>query len=229
MQKRFLVVTKLEDGGVQVHKMKEWLRAHPQSVPSGLDATTSTSHQLRNALRRQGWTVDEDDSEVRLTPPGMLPPDKKSDADDFESEESNTASFGLESHLQDFIAANIETISVEGRRLKLYVDVSGTDGIEYPTSVGRIDILAVDHSQDFFVFELKRARSPDHAIGQLARYMGWVKETIGKDKNVFGVIVAREISEGLRFAAAMVPNVSLFEYEVNFKLNPAHQITRKNR
>src|SRR5208337_498229 len=48
---------------------------------------------------------------------------------------------------------------------------NGRSGIEFPTAVGPIDILAIDASGDFFVFELKRARSPDHAIGQPTRYM----------------------------------------------------------
>ena len=72
------------------------------------------------------------------------------------------------------------------------------------------------------VFELKRARSPDHAIGQLSRYMGWITSTIGRGKKVRGVIVAKEIGQNLRYSVAVVPNVSLFEYEVKFELKAAH-------
>jgi endonuclease len=116
---------------------------------------------------------------------------------------------------------------VKGKKLRLYVDPTGRDGIEYPTAVGPIDILAVDDSGSFFVFELKRARSPDRAIGQLARYMGWVGQTIGKNRAVNGIIVAKEISENLRYAVSVVPQVSLFEYEVEFRLKPAQQIASK--
>jgi hypothetical protein len=100
----------------------------------------------------------------------------------------------------------------------LYDDPTGRDGLEFPTAVGPIDILAIDETLDFVVFELKRARSPDRAIGQLARYMGWVKQTIGKGRKVRGVIVARTISENLRYAVAVIPEVTLFEYEVSFEL-----------
>ena len=48
------VVIPREDGGVEVHPLKEWLRQHPDQVPAGLDATSSTSHQLRYGLRRLG-------------------------------------------------------------------------------------------------------------------------------------------------------------------------------
>jgi hypothetical protein len=111
-----------------------------------------------------------------------------------------------------------------GKKLKLYVDPTGRDGIEFPTSTGPIDILAIDESGGFFVFELKRARSPDRAIGQVARYMGWVRQTIGRDKLVQGIIVAKEISEALRYAVSVVPNVSLFEYQVEFRLRRAHDL-----
>jgi RecB family endonuclease NucS len=113
---------------------------------------------------------------------------------------------------------------VRGKRLRLFVDPTGRDGIEFPTAVGPIDILAVDESGAFFVFELKRARSPDRTIGQLARYMGWVRQTIGKDREVNGIIVAKEISDSLRYAASVVPNVSLFKYEVEFRLKAAQEI-----
>ncbi len=232
--KRFNIVVAKEDGGVELYAMKEWLRQHSQHVPSGLDATSSTSHQLRNGLRRMGWSVQETPSEVRLILPGAGVAEAAVGAvlgEELDSEEPETleASFGLEFQLRDFIAQNISTIDLQGRRLRLYVDPTGRDGIEFPTAVGPIDILAVDDSGAFFVFELKRARSPDYAMGQLTRYMGWVRQTIGKDREVNGVIVAKEISDSLRYAVTVVPNVSLFEYEVEFHLKPANDIHRGDR
>jgi endonuclease len=225
--KRFNVVVPKEDGGIELYPMKQWLRQHSQNVPPGLDPTSSTSHQLRNGLRRLGWGVQETSAEVRLIPPGVSMAEEALDAvlgDEEEGEdvEPSGASFGLEYQLRDFLAQNLQSVDVHGKRLRLYVDPAGRDGIEYPTAVGPIDILAVDETGAFFVFELKRARSPDRAIGQLARYMGWVRQTIGKGHAVSGVIIAKEISGNLRYAVSVVPNVSLFEYEVEFHLKPAH-------
>ena len=225
--KRFVVAVPNEDGGVELYAMKEWLRQNSKYVPSGLDATLSTSHQLRTALRHSGWTVEETPSEVRLMLPGsgevvseLLNAGEPEEAEP----ETPEASFALEYQLRDFIAQNIASIDVMGSRLRLYVDPTGRDGIEFPTAVGPIDILATHPSGAFYVFELKRARSPDHAMGQLTRYMGWVKQTIGKDRDVHGVVVAREISASLRYAVSVVPNVSLFEYEVAFKLKAARDL-----
>lgn len=227
--KRFNVVISKNDGGVEMYPMKEWLRRHPDDNPSGLDPTSSTSHQLRDALRRSGWAVQETETEVHLIKPDSSgkPPELANvlgtDSED-DVAEPTEATFSLEYQLRDFIAQNLGGLSINGKRLKLYVDQTGRDGVEYPSAVGPIDILARDQEGSFFVFELKRARSPDHAIGQLARYMGWVKETIGKGCGVYGVIVAKMIGENLRYSVHAVPNVSLFEYDVVFNLRPAHQI-----
>jgi hypothetical protein len=62
-------------------------------------------------------------------------------------------------------------------------------------------------------------------LGSWLGYMGWVQRTIGRGREVFGVIVAKSISENLRYAASMVPNVRLFKYEVEFQLRPANDLT----
>ncbi len=221
--RRFNIADPKANGSVEFHAMKPWLRDHQDQVPAGLDATSSTSHQLRDGLKRTGWSVQETAGEVRLIPPGMSAPEVLGNAAEPDEEEFLEASFGLENQLRDFIAQNVSTIDVNGKRLRLYVDPTGKKGIEFPTATGPIDILAIDDVGAFFVFELKRARSPDSAIGQLTRYMGWVRQTIGRDREVKGIIVAREITDGLRYAVSVVPNVSLFEYEVSFRLIPVQE------
>jgi hypothetical protein len=222
--RRFNVVIAKDDGGVEIYPMKEWLRQHPDRIPAGLDPTTSTSHELRNGLKKMGWSVQDTDNEVRLIMPGAANVETNVNAVLGDEEPDNDAqpeaAFGLEYQLRDFLAQNLSAVRVEGRKLHLYVDPTGRDGVEYQTAVGPIDILATDETGAFVVFELKRARTPDHAIGQLSRYMGWVKQTIGKGGIVRGVIVARTISDNLRYSVGVIPDVSLFEYEVSFQLRP---------
>jgi endonuclease len=221
--KRFNVVIAKDDGGVEIYPMKEWLRQHRDRVPVGCDPTSSTSHELRNALKKMGWSVQTTAQEVRLVMPGADKINVDDVLGDGETEEDAQLepTFTLEYQLRDFLAQNLGVIPVEGRKLHLYVDPTGRDGIEFPTAVGPIDILATDDTGTFVVFELKRARSPDHAIGQLTRYMGWVKQTIGKGQKVRGVIVAKTIGDNLRYAVGVIPDVSLFEYEVSFQLKPS--------
>lgn len=227
MAQRHIVVLPQDDGSLQIQPLKEYLRQNPDALPD-LDPSSSTSHQLRAALKRKGWSMQETPSEIRLIEPGARDIAKvdqilgSSDEEEFEPSETIGAVFAMEYQLRDFLAANLEVVKVKDRRLRLYVDPTGRDGVEFPTGVGPIDILATDQNGDFVVFELKRASSPDRAVGQLARYMGWVKQTIGRERNVFGVIVAKTINQNLQYAVSVVPNVALFEYQVEFHLRPAH-------
>ena len=82
--------------------------------------------------------------------------------------------FVLEKYLEDFIVSNFRAI-FKGD-LTIYEDSEG-NGQQYYTEVGPIDILAVEFkSKSFVVIELKKGRSSDQVIGQVLRYMGWVKK-----------------------------------------------------
>jgi hypothetical protein len=127
--------------------------------------------------------------------------------------------FPLESHLRDFLARNITSLQIDGRKLQLYVDDSGRAGVEYPTPMGPIDILAIDEADNYVVFELKLNRGSDSAVGQILRYMGWVQHKLAKSK-VKGVIVARKMSEKMKYAVSLTPDITLFEYELQFSVHP---------
>ena len=128
--------------------------------------------------------------------------------------------FALESHLRDYLAQNLANNADFGAALTVYTSQDGRDGVEFQTDVGPIDILATTPDGDFHVFELKLGRGPDAALGQILRYMGWVSQHLANGKKVFGVVLAAEISEKLRYAATQVPNVRLMEYELRFVVRP---------
>lgn len=131
--------------------------------------------------------------------------------------------FALEAHLRDYLAKNLPKLAGHDAALGLY-RTDDRDGVEFQTDVGPIDILATGNG-DFYVFELKLARGPDSALGQILRYMGWVKKHLAGDANVFGVIVASDIGEKLRYAATQVPNVRLMEYELKVDLHAVSLVT----
>jgi restriction system protein len=69
------------------------------------------------------------------------------------------------------------------------------------------------------VVELKRGRASDVVVGQILRYMGYVKEQIAEpDQIVEGAIIALEDDQKLRWALAAVPSISFYRYQVSFKL-----------
>ena len=84
-------------------------------------------------------------------------------------------------------------------------------------------MLAIDRNKkEFVVIELKKGRSSDVVVGQILRYMGWVKENLAVNDydqyNVRGIIISKEKDERLEYALKMLQNVSVFLYSVSFEL-----------
>lgn len=142
-------------------------------------------------------------------------------SDEFETEgetedQDERFLFPIEANLRDFLIKNLKTI--KGLNLKLFVDEQGRDGKEYPTHVGPIDILATDEDGNFYVFELKLSNGPDRALGQILRYMGWIRKNVAGSKFVKGIIVANKMDDKIKYAVSMVSDVSLYEYEMKFEV-----------
>lgn len=132
--------------------------------------------------------------------------------------------FVLEKYLEEFIISNFDKIFKS--RLVLYRDPEGSFGQQFiidseGKQIGRIDILAKDvESGNFVVIELKKGRESDQVIGQLLRYMGWVKENLCENnQNVTGYVICKDIDERLRLAVSMVADmIKIKRYKVDFEL-----------
>lgn len=69
--------------------------------------------------------------------------------------------------------------------------------------VGRSDLIYTDESGSLVVIELKRGMASDQAVGQVLRYIGYVKENIASpDQKVHGWIIAGDYDEHLRLSAS---------------------------
>ncbi len=69
------------------------------------------------------------------------------------------------------------------------------------------------------VVELKKGRASDSVIGQIQRYMGYVKEVIAEDnQQVKGVIIALDDDIRIRRALAVTNNIEFYRYQVSFRL-----------
>lgn len=137
------------------------------------------------------------------------------DETDDESDRIISSEFAFESDLRNYLAKNLQMI---GPGLKLYED-EGFDGVEYPVGGRYIDILAVDSDESFIVIELKVSRGYERTVGQILRYMAWVKQNLANGKAVRGLIVAKDISEDLKLAVSMIPAIALYEYELSMKVH----------
>lgn len=134
-----------------------------------------------------------------------------------ESSPINQGLFYMEKQLEDFIIENWDKTEF-GTKYNLIYEDGELISQQYQTDIGKIDILAKDKlTKSYVVIELKKNQTSDDTVGQLARYMGWVKKN-KNDNNVKGVIVAGKYDNKLDHARIMFPNTEVFLYEVNFKL-----------
>jgi hypothetical protein len=128
---------------------------------------------------------------------------------------SGASEFAYEKDLQNFLSKNLPLIEPS---LHLYEE-EGITGIEFPAGNRFIDILALDRDNNYVVIELKVSRGYDRVVGQLLRYMAWIKKNqADAGQSVRGVIVAREISDDLLLACSELDSVDLYEYHLSVSL-----------
>lgn len=127
--------------------------------------------------------------------------------------------FAMEKHLEDFLVKNWAQTEL-AQDFKIYEEDGELVGQQYGTDAGPIDILAVSKDgQRLLVVELKRGRVSDVVVGQILRYMGYVKEQIAEPhQTVEGAIIALDDDQKLRWAIAVVPSIRFYRYQVSFKL-----------
>lgn len=132
----------------------------------------------------------------------------------------NEATFLLEKYLEEVMVSNWDKINFD-EELKIFEDENGNTGRQFYTEeVGYIDILAKDKNDDFVVLELKKGRSSDEVVGQVLRYMQWVRRNLcNGSQKVRGLIVVGERNTKLEHAVAEVSDkVGLKLYKTSFRL-----------
>ena len=203
----------------------QWFAEHYPNVKQG----TVAAHLVRlstNAPSRLQYSARADRSDdkffkidgshFRLYEPGR-DPTPISDLSPGVEEPSETSpgvseEFAYEHDLRDYLARNLHILEPS---LKLYTD-EGITGVEFPVGGRYIDILAVDKTGGYVVIELKVSKGYDRVVGQLLRYISWIKKNHAEpEQGVRGIIIAKQISEDLRLACSEVPSVSLYEYALS--------------
>ena len=127
--------------------------------------------------------------------------------------------FALEKHLEDFLVNNWKNTEL-GRTFDIYEEEGELVGQQYPSDTGPIDILAISKDrQTLLVVELKKGRVSDNVVGQIQRYMGYVKDELAEDtQNVKGVIIGLEDDIRIKRALSVTQNIEFYRYRVNFEL-----------
>ncbi len=125
-----------------------------------------------------------------------------------------------EEELRTYLAElGISVIGSEYADYEMYEDEEGNIGELYTTPVGEIDLL-YEHvnSGDFVVVELKRTQeTSDQVVGQISRYIGWVKNELVDGSQVHGLIVTQTASRRLKYAVQALADCKLATYKLDFQ------------
>jgi len=127
--------------------------------------------------------------------------------------------FALEKHLEDFLVKNWGSTEL-GQDFDVYQEEGEFVGQQYPTDTGPIDILAISKDKKkILVIELKKGRASDVVVGQVLRYMGYVKEELAEmNQTVHGIIIALEDDPKTKRALSVTQNIDFYTYRIDFKL-----------
>lgn len=150
-----------------------------------------------------------------------------SEADQLETEPDSEASgeFVKERHLQQYLVNHWDQIGFSDE-WEIYSDADDpAAGVEFSTGIGRPDLLLTHTSESrVCVVELKRGGTSDRAVGQLLRYIGWVDahldelEGVDSGAKVEGRLIVNDASEKLAYAVEAIPRVTLYQYEMEVRL-----------
>ena len=126
--------------------------------------------------------------------------------------------FAFEKYLENFLVQNWDQTEL-GKDYEIFESEEG-NGQQFPVDTGNIDILAISKDKkELLVVELKRGKAADAAVGQILRYMSYVKDELAEDgQSVKGIIIALDDDQKIRRALSLVPDVGFFRYQMNFKL-----------
>ena len=105
--------------------------------------------------------------------------------------------FILENGLEEAVKKNLSQLKLklaeESIRQQCMLDIG----------IGRTDLICTDEQGNYVVLELKIGRASDNVVGQVLRYIGYIREkwaTKG-NKEVKGIIITSDYDEQLRLAA----------------------------
>jgi restriction system protein len=134
---------------------------------------------------------------------------------EIESIIEDPSAFAIEKHLEDFLIYNWSNTELS-KKYDLLTDEGEIVAQQYQSDTGPIDILVVSKDKkEYLIIELKKGRASDVVVGQILRYMGFVKNELAVNgESVRGIIIALDDDLRLRNAISMIESVEFYRYEI---------------
>jgi len=111
-----------------------------------------------------------------------------------------------ERNLEDLVVQQLDVIETELRLVER----------QLITRAGRLDLLCQDALGNFVVVELKKSQGTDQVVGQILRYMGWVKEKYPKS-HVRGIVIVGKKDDALTYAIKAAPDIEAKEFKLSIE------------
>ena len=201
--------TIITNGEILFHEDVKW-------YPSVIERS-DMSQELKNSTGSIGTTSDVSSysEEIENLIGGNKPPTILST----DSTVEDPSVFALEKHLEDFLVQNWNNTEL-GNNYEIFSEDGELVGQQYQTDTGPIDILAISKDKKtLLVVELKKGRVSDSVVGQIQRYMGYVKDELAEsNQQVKGIIIGLEDDNKIKRALSVTQNIDFYRYQVSFKL-----------
>lgn len=171
----------VEAGWFPIDKVKQWKATLPYEVIK--TELSNQNHRLRIAKAN-----DEDKYKVELAIKIFR---------NLGYGETQGNFYILESGIEEAVKANLTQLNLKLAEEEIQQQCSLGIG------VGRTDLICRNKKGDYIVLELKAVPSSDNIVGQILRYMGFIRENWAEKegKDVKGIILTPSYDEQLRLAA----------------------------
>lgn len=128
--------------------------------------------------------------------------------------------FAMEKYLEEFLVTNWQHTEL-GKHFDIYEENGTKIGQQYMSDTGPLDILAISKDKKtLLVVELKKGRVSDSVVGQIQRYMGFVKEELLESgQEVRGAIIGLDDDRKVQRALAVTKGIDFYRYSVDFQLH----------
>jgi len=187
-------VTKMHSSAARIDGLTVWYNNHPAQIGDNVSIVVNPDKSIKLCLKKESQTQLQEEADEELSAVEIPP--------------------SMERLVEDFLALNLDHIE---KGLKLYKDEKGVPGRQYPTDIGIIDLLCVDKDNKFVIIEIKKEKGSDKTIGQITRYMGWVKQKLSNNQQVQGIIIVHEVDKKLEYSASVMSDIKIKYYKIDLK------------